>query len=391
MSLKTFLDSNLLRFASTELGWNTNRSIAMLFDHHFPLQWFCCSLVSSVLVVGSSMQASPFLGFHPEAQKQPTSWGKSLHTLHLHEGQLYIGYGDYSANTGPIAIRSYDIHRGTFSPLHLTARTEAISQWRSLNGKVFGVMSDANFEPSQGGYFSIAPTQLWLENLVGPAIHSYDMASYNGDLYLAGAGTSNASGYAAIHKSSNGGVTWTIDLEALPPAGGYGRFYGIHPLGESLYAFATEFVGDASSSSVYQTNGDGWSKVLALPDAPVQAEPMVDLVALADVIVGRTNHAGIVLGEMHGFDGAHWSAIPLPPTREDEPVSTYDHVVAQGALYVLTSDFRIAKTTDLENWSEVVTEVTNNARSLAVVDDCEIYVGGVDAGLYRYSGCLLKP
>ncbi len=368
----------------------------MLCDRRFSLQWLCSSLLASILIVGSSVQASPFLGFHPDAQEQPTDWGKSLHSIHLDDGQLYLGYGDYSLNTGPITIRSYDINRGTFSPPRLSAGTEAISQWRSLNGQVFGVMTDANFEPSQGGYFSGKPTGSWSEALVGPAIHSYDIASYNGDLYLAGAGSSTASGYAGIHKSRDGGITWNIDLEILPPSGGYGRFYGIHPLGSSLYAFATSFVGSTSSSSVYQNNGKRWAKVPIAPDAdvygnPIQAVPMLDLVALAGVIIGRTNHAGLVLGQMHSFDGTAWDEVIVPTHLEEGPISTYDHVVARGTLYVLTSDFRIAKTTDLENWSDVVAEVTSHARSLAVVDDCEIYVGGVDAGLYRYSGCMLKP
>lgn len=157
-------------------------------------------------------------------------------------------------------------------------------------------MTDANFSPSQGGYFSPASTQLWFETLVGTAIHSYDIASYSGDLYLAGAGSSNASGYAAIHKSRDRGVTWDIDLEVLPLAGGYGRFYGIHSLGETLYAFETDFVGNASNSSVYQDNGDRWAKVPLQSDASVWAAPMFDLASLADAIIGRNNHAGLVLG-----------------------------------------------------------------------------------------------
>lgn len=367
----------------------------MFPDRRFQLQWLCGSFLSSVLLVGSSVQASPFLGFHPDAQNQPTDWGKSLHSIHLDDDQLYLGYGDYSLNTGPIKLRSYDLATGRFSPPRLSARTEAISQWRSLDGQVFGVMTDANFEPSQGGYISGKGADDWTETLVGTAIHSYDIASYSGGLYLAGAGSSNASGHAAIHKSLDGGVTWTIDLEVLAPPGGYGRFYGIHPLGSSLYAFATHLVVDASSFVVYQNNGETWSQVPPLPDARLQGAPMLDLVVLDGFIIGRTNHAGMALGQMLAFDGAAWSVVAESTDAEsnstaNEPLLTYDHVVANGALYVLTSDFRIAKTTDLERWSDVVVEVTSNARSLAVVDDCEIYVGGVDAGLYRYGGCLLK-
>ena len=95
---------------------------------------------------------------------------------------------------------------------------------------------------------------------------------------------------------------------------------------------------------------------------------------------------------MHAFDGSSLLEI-FPLNRQGELVSTYDHTVANGALYALTSDFRVTKTTDLRHWTDVVSGVTPEARSLAVVDDCEIYLGGANAGLYRYGArtCLLQP
>lgn len=343
-----------------------------------------CSFLSSLLLVASTVQNPPLMGFHPEARLQATPLGMSLHSLHLDEGQLYMGYGDYSLNTGPIAIRSYDIATGTFSPSRWLARTEAISQWRSINGQVFGVMTDANFEPSQGGYFSGTAQGEWSETLVGPSIHSYDIASYNDSLYLAGAGSENASGYAAIHRSDDDGASWNIDLEVFP-VGGYGRFYGIYPLRNRLYAFATEIVGTTLTFAVYVSDGGAWSKVSSPGNDTTPDAPMLDLVSLEGAIIGRSNHAGMSLGKMHQFDGNTWVSLTIPDRKTDKPtVLTYDHAVADGSLYGLTSDFRIVKTRDLETWREVVAEVTSNARSLAVVDDCEIYVGGMDGGLYRY-------
>lgn len=382
------------------IKWDsTSHFSLMLREYCFNPQWLRWLLVATWLAVVLPAKASPFLGLHPDAQHQPTLWGKSLHTLHLHNGQLYIGYGDYSANTGPIAIRSYNRSTGRFSLPRLNARTEAISQWRSINGQIFGLLTDANFGPSQGGYISGARyvwgkrTEGWSETLVGPAIHSYDIASYNNALFLAGAGSPTASGYAGLFKSPDGGTTWNLDFELPPPVGGYGRFYGLHGLGESLYAFATQVAADATATLVvYQNHGGAWSSQPILSQATEQGSVMTDLVSLAGVIIGRNNHAGLALGRMHAFDGSTLREV-IPRNRKGEPVATYDHTVANGALYALTSDFRITKTTDLMNWTDVVTGVTSNARSLAVVDDCEVYVGGANAGLYRYgsAACRFQP
>jgi len=351
-------------------------------------------------VQGALARRSRFLGYHPEAQAQPSDWGKSLHTLHLHGDQLYLGYGDYSQNTGPIAVRSYSLTTQTFSTVRLTAQTEAVHQWRSIGQQVFGIMADANFSPSQGGYFSggsasgdsaskdsgLAPKP-WAEAWVGPAIHSYDMAKHGNALYLSGAGSATTTAPASLYKSTDAGATWQLDFELSPPEGGYGRFYGIQGLQGQLYAFATQTVGHTSQLEIYRHRGDRWQKISKFDDETDQGSSMMDLVSWAGVLIGRNNPSGLAPGQMHAFDGRRLVEVSVPGKDGGKPVWTYDHIVANGALYALTSDFRIVKTVDLRRWKTVIANTTHNARSLAVVTDCEIYIGGVEADLYRYGSC----
>lgn len=65
------------------------------------------------------------LGLHPQAAAQPTATGRALRTLCPWRGRLYIGYGDYQANTGPIAVTAWDPARNAFVTVH-TSDTEAI-------------------------------------------------------------------------------------------------------------------------------------------------------------------------------------------------------------------------------------------------------------------------
>ncbi len=44
------------------------------------------------------------LGKNPFAAAQPTPVGRYLHTLEGWRGELYMGYGDYDENTGPIEV-----------------------------------------------------------------------------------------------------------------------------------------------------------------------------------------------------------------------------------------------------------------------------------------------
>src|SRR4051812_25423164 len=74
---------------------------------------------------------------HPEVAAQTTSYGNLIATLKPFNGRLYAGYGDYNANTGPIAVRAYDPALGGFTDPMLSSATEAIYIYRNLNNKLY--------------------------------------------------------------------------------------------------------------------------------------------------------------------------------------------------------------------------------------------------------------
>src|SRR5947209_35044 len=84
------------------------------------------------------------LGTHPQAAQQATAMGRTIQTLVGWNGQIYSGYGDYGANTGPIAITPFDPAAGTFAstPDLTHDLTEQIDISRNICGRLYAPSID---------------------------------------------------------------------------------------------------------------------------------------------------------------------------------------------------------------------------------------------------------
>jgi len=81
------------------------------------------------------------LGVHPQAAAQPTPTGRALVTLFPWHGRLYVGYGDYQANTGPIEVTAWDPARNRFASYH-SSDTEAIYNYRAIGDALYAPATD---------------------------------------------------------------------------------------------------------------------------------------------------------------------------------------------------------------------------------------------------------
>ena len=107
-----------------------------------------CHLAALIAVLSLSARAQSatfqLLGTHPDAAAQGSADGKVLTTLEALNGKMYVGYGDYGANTGPINIRAWDPATESFTPSRLTSLTESIWTYRLLNGKLYAPNNDTS-------------------------------------------------------------------------------------------------------------------------------------------------------------------------------------------------------------------------------------------------------
>lgn len=68
----------------------------------------------------------------------------------------------------------------------------------------------------------------------------------------------------------------------------------------------------------------------------------------------------------------------------------FDQQIVGDTMYVLRDDGVVESTTDLINWTHLVTGVPTDARSLAVLDNA-LYLGALNGVLYEYDTLIPEP
>ncbi|MEQ1831261.1 MAG: hypothetical protein ABL921_35270, partial [Pirellula sp.] len=102
---------------------------------------------TSLILLGGSPRGYCDLTFqylttHPDAIGQPTVRGRTLSNISVFESQLFFGYGDWAADTGPMTIRSFSSTSGLWSSSLLTFGSEAISHYRQIANRLYAVNVD---------------------------------------------------------------------------------------------------------------------------------------------------------------------------------------------------------------------------------------------------------
>lgn len=307
---------------------------------------------------GKPATASEFvqLGVHPWAAAQPTVMGKQLVELEVFDGKVWAGYGDYGANTGPIAIAPYDPGAGTFS-LRLEADTEAVYNFREISGKLVAPSTD----PRHSADFALGDP--WSQHGPLNATHVFDSATLTGtDLWMVGSQGNDAVAW----RSLDGGTTWQESTRATPTIG-FSRFYFAAVVGGGLHV--QEFnshTGPASASRVFR--GSGWTDGPSLlTNGGVGWAP----VPFGEGVVYLNSGQGIG-GSVYYFDGTTVTTIG----------SGFDIAVEGGEVLLLSYDGEILKSSDLRRW-RTVARGPADARSIAR-DGSMLYVGTASSGLWSY-------
>lgn len=298
------------------------------------------------------------LGTHPEAAAQSTSAGKIIQKLEVFNGKLYIGYGDYNANTGPMKINPYDLNTNAFTGSLLTFNTEQMSQFRILGSKLYAPSIDPTCGNwCLGGYASGEP---WATRAPVNVVHVYDMATLNGtDLWMAGA--SNVG--ARMWRSTDGGTVWDIVQEDTSAVqNGYERYYWVAELNGKIYTQAGNTV-PATPMRIF--DGTTWTAgstaIFSMPESKVE--------------VFKSHIVANNLGYLQAFDGTNISSVPSSG-------SGYRDIYASGDyLYSVTYNNKLTRTSNLTTW-ETVGDVPANTRSVAV-NNGYVYVGTTDSKIYR--------
>lgn len=334
--------------------------------------------VAATSVIVSTSHAAPGdldftqIGTHPQATSQPTERGRTIRDIHIVGGKVYMGYGDYDANTGPIDINPFDLSTEAFDGSVLNVPTEELAAFRAIGNKLYAPMTDPRLPWSSNvGYAEMSEGGTWSNQFKFPAVHVFDMATLDGnDLWAVGSAEQPGGHIAATaYRSVDGGATWQITMTDVssPVESGSGleRYYWLAPLNGKMYIYARDV---SPSSSIRVFDGSSWT-TSGSSDPCTAIEPN-------KVVVFEGALVCSYLGSLRSFDGTT-SNILEPPVSLTVVRDFYTH---DGFLYLL-ADNTIVRTDDLVTW-QVLGDTPPRASAIAIDGDY-VYIGTQDSDLLK--------
>lgn len=169
------------------------------------------------------------LGQNPWAAAQATALGREIHEVEVDGDGVYVGYGDWQTNTGPIVISSFG--EGGWTE-HFTAGTESVDEIEPIDDVLWVPYTDpkahhdfARSAPGGWNQFRTLPTS-------EAFYHVFDVVEHNGSIFLFG--SQYPTSYGLVMRSDDNGATWQESL-VTSPGGSYDYLsYGVE-LDGSLY------------------------------------------------------------------------------------------------------------------------------------------------------------
>ena len=311
---------------------------------------FPLALAAALLPAGCAAPAGPvslaqaeaghplLLGANPWASRQPSRGGRRISTVEYLDGQVYVGFGDWGRNTGPIAVSSWEVETGAWR-FHYEAATEAIERFRRIGGDLLLPYVD----PVEGGGADFARGPGWREERAGEGAgeafyHVFDAAETEAGLFLIG--TRYGSGEALVRHWDGRSWSDSLLLEGRPDWFWFGA------------VLDGELVVQSREQGAFRYDGEAWR---ARP--PLFASSSTRAVVSAGDRVAGISRGG--RGHLQVSDGERYRWDP----RNDAIDLNLDQ--ASGWVYLLRRG-ALERSRDLEAWETVSTELPVNATAVDV-------------------------
>jgi len=192
----------------------------------------------------------------PGLADQPTVHGQALGTLFAFDGRLHLGYGDYDANTGPIAMSAWDPLAAAFIDLG-TLPAEEVLWFRQGEGTLYSPAIDPDGHQESGGVYRLdCGAAAWHVGAPIPgAVHVHDVAVQGAAIY---AGTGSLTGEPALLMASQDhGQSWTELLRRDSAPDRFSRFYYVGATPEQLFVSGRDYPSPGTSFAwLRQGQGD---------------------------------------------------------------------------------------------------------------------------------------
>lgn len=207
-----------------------------------------------------SVLAEP--GAIPGVAAQSSARGRSIATLSPFGSRLFLGYGDFTDNTGPITPVAYAVERAAFEagpPLE----TEELLDFQVHAGRLFAAELDPRGDETLGSVFRFDPGADWREMPDIPdAVHTFGMAEFGGQLFV-GTGCARG-GTARVAVTSDAGETWSDGHTTAAPADGFARYTHLGATSSELFVSGRVHT-EPPAPFAYTRQGGDWEAVTGLP------------------------------------------------------------------------------------------------------------------------------
>ncbi|MFV8755404.1 hypothetical protein ACNOYE_33045 [Nannocystaceae bacterium ST9] len=214
----------------------------------------------------------------PGLADQPTPHGQILGSLFAFDGRLHLGYGDYSANTGPILALAWDPLASTFVELGILP-TEEVLWFRPGLATLYSPAIDPDGHQESGGIHRLdcGADQWHVGAPIEGAVHVYDVAIQGESIY---ATTGSLTGQPALlMRSEDHGESWTEVLRRESAADRFSRFHFLGATPDRLFVAGQDY---PAPGTAFAWLREGQAEFEPLSDPP--ASTLVPIV-LADAML----------------------------------------------------------------------------------------------------------
>ncbi len=336
---------------------------------------------------------------------QLTEFDHSLKELAVFEGRLYIGYGDWTVNTGPVDIRHFEPD-GTLT-VDVTIDEESIDYYRIFGDRMFipGVdpRQPAGSDPLTGNVCTLEAGGEWVVAFeLEQYLHVLDVIPWGDTIFACGSGNIDMDHYYAgddmsvIWRSDDGGHTW--DLETTwhdDNTNAVARWERFVRTGDDFVVFgqSIDYVEGVLTNAPRLYDGGAWTPVEILPNLWVRHA------------IQWSDDEGLVWGPDLGVEGKPYRVFRVSAGPAAEPVTYFDDadlwvldvyrngdedlvfLARTGASTEVVPEppytYRVLRTTDLETFEEIA--AFNHEEiflSVALWQD-RLYLGGWEGGLWE--------
>jgi hypothetical protein len=311
---------------------------------------------------------------------EPAS-ARKIKDLQAWQGRVYLGYGDWNKNLGPVNVWYYQPDPCGFINEATLDDENAIDRYVVIGDDLYIPGTDPRESWDYGNFYrNCNDGEGWQKFRTIPnGVHNFDMEKYKGKLFAA-LGTDGTHKEYALQYSEDDGNTWTSAVDAVSY-----RFLNLFKMNGKLFAVAKD-------STLYRFNCTESKFTVRdtrlAPDWPSDSYTVKRVTEVSD---------DVVLYIVNSSDVSSPSIYKLQPGEDGRKVPFFDGknpcdiVAVNGRVYVLTEETSNTATvytsTDLDNWTHVGSSFNCSGyspKSLAIMGNY-YYVGNTNGDMWADS------